>query len=72
MVDDKKMYSPGEIERLGLIVDSNLEPSQFTVYSFIRAGKLQAFNASPLSKVPRYQVQGDVLKKFVQDIYQLN
>jgi len=69
-VEADEMYSPEAIKELGLILDSNLKPSRFRVYSLIRNGKLKSVNLGSGSN-PKYFVKGKDLKEYVRKILQL-
>lgn len=68
-IQDKKLYTPKEILAMGVIVNTELKPSVFTIYRLIDSGKLPAMDLSA-GKKPQYQVKGKDLKKFLAERYQ--
>lgn len=69
-IEDTHMYGAPEILALGLIVDTTMRPSRFTLYRFIRSGALRAVNLSAGTS-PRYVVSGKDLREFVSKRYNL-
>lgn len=70
-IDEKKFYTPTELQSEGLILNSKLEPSKFKALTLIREKKLPAQNVNAGSPVPRYAVLGSDVKKFLEDNYNL-
>ncbi|MCH7758976.1 hypothetical protein IID20_01305 [Patescibacteria group bacterium] len=69
-IDDDKMYNPQEIIDWKLVLNTQLQPSRFTVYRLIKRGELGAVNLGT-TKLPKYFVQGKDLKKFVKKLYKI-
>lgn len=70
-IKDTELYSPEDILKMGVIVNSKLEPSHFTLYRLIRNGKLKAVNMSTgsSSRHVRYFVKGAELKSYLKLTY---
>jgi len=69
-IEDNKIYTPKDILEMGVVIDTNLKPSIFTVYRLIKSGKLKAVDLGTGS-VAKYKVKGKDLKKFLCERYQL-
>ena len=69
-IDKNAMYSPEQILEMGVISDTALKPSVFTLYRLIKNGKLKALNHGS-GGAPRYFIKGAVLKDFVKERYSL-
>ena len=67
---DDKLYSPDDIQKLGVIVNTKLEPSLFTVYRLIRSGKLPAVNIGT-GGASRHFIKGAALKAYLKSTYKL-
>lgn len=67
---DEKLYSPEDILALGLVVNTKLQPSTFTVLRLIKNGKLPAVNLAT-GVQPRYFVKGADLKKYIKETYKI-
>lgn len=65
-----KMMTPNEIVDLGLVLNTKLQPSMFTVYRLIKSGKLPAANLGN-GAVPRFMVKGSDLKKYLKERYNI-
>ena len=65
-----KLYSTDEINEMGVIVNTKLEPSSFTLYRLIKNGKLPAVDIGTGSSA-RHFVKGSDLKKYLQETYKL-
>lgn len=68
-IDDNKLYSTHEIIELGLIQDTTMKPSVFTLYRLIKRKVLNAVNMSAGQK-PKYFVKGKDLREFIANRYQ--
>ena len=64
------LYSPEDIHKLGVIMNTKLEPSMFTVYRLIKNGKLPAVDVGA-GKHSRHFVKGADLKKYLLETYKL-
>ena len=60
-IEDGKLYSPEDIHELGVILNTKLEPSMFTVYRLIKNGKLPAVNIGAGAH-SRHFVKGEDLR----------
>ena len=69
-IKDDDLYSPEDIFELGVIVNTKLEPSMFSVYRLIKNGKLPAVDAGA-GKHSRHFVKGADLKKYLVKTYKL-
>lgn len=67
---DDKLYSPEEIKKLGVIVDTKLEPSLFTIYRLIKNKKLPAVDIGT-GRSSRHFVKGFDLKDYLKKTYKL-
>ena len=67
---DDELYSPEDINKMGVIVNTKLESSIFTVYRLIKNGKLPAVDVGA-GKHSRHFVKGADLKKYLQETYKL-
>lgn len=69
LLQSDKLYGVDEIVKLGLIVDSKLQPSRFKVYKLIQSGQLQATNlGNKDGRNPRWFVQGKHLRAYVSKL----
>lgn len=69
-----ELYSPEDIHKFGVVVNTKLEPSVFTIYRLIgngKDGKLPSVNIGTGSK-SRHFVKGADLIKYLKETYQLN
>jgi len=64
------MLGSDEIMKMGVIVDTKLQPSQFTLYRLIKNKKLDAINIST-GKASRYFVKVKNLKAYLKSTYNL-
>lgn len=69
-IKDDDLYSPEKIHGLGVIVNTKLKPSMFTVYRLIKSGKLSAVDFGA-GKHSRHFVKGVDLKKYLVKTYKL-
>lgn len=69
-IKDRKLYTPAEILKMGVITDTNFKPSLFTFYRLCKSGKLKSVDKST-GKSPRYFVKGKDLKQYVASTYGL-
>lgn len=69
IVDDK-LYSPEDIFAMGVIVNTKLVPSAFTVYRLIKSQKLPTVNIGTGSK-SRHFVKGADLKQYLKATYKI-
>lgn len=69
-IGDSEMLSVQEIHEMGVIVDTKLEPSRFSLYRIIKRGELKAVNLGG-SGAPRYFVEGKDLKRFLCERYSI-
>lgn len=69
-IKNTELLSAPEIIKLGLITDTNLKPSLFSLYRIIKNGQLKAVNMGN-GNVKRYFVEGKDLKRFLVKRYQL-
>lgn len=67
---DNDYYSPVEIAEMGLIVDTNLQPSYDTVVKRIKQGLLPYINVGT-EKMPKYKILGKDIKEFVNKFYKI-
>ncbi len=67
---DDELYSTETIVDLGLIVNTKLQPSMFTVYRLIKSGKLPAVDMGA-GKHSRHFIKGKDLKKYLKDTYKI-
>lgn len=66
-IDDNDLLNPKQIvEEKGLILNTNLEPSRFTLYRLIKNGKIEAVDMGT-GKAPKYFVRGKDLKHYVKN-----
>lgn len=65
-----ELYSPSTITDMGLIVNTKLVPSIFTVHRLIRTGQLPAVDMGA-GKHARHFVKGKDLIKFLKETYQI-
>jgi len=65
-----ELYSTEAIFELGVIVNTKLQPSMFTVYRLIKNGKLPAVDVGA-GKHSRHFVKGVDLKKYLTETYKL-
>lgn len=69
VLESDKLYSIDDIVKLGLIVDSKLQPSRFKVYKLIQSGELPATNlGNKEGRNPRWFVQGKHLRAYVSKL----
>ena len=69
-IQDDKLYSPEDIFEMGVIMNTKLVPSVFSVYRLIKSKKLQAVNIGTGTK-SRHFVKGSDLKQYLKSTYQL-
>lgn len=69
-VDDNDLLSPTQIENRGLILNTKLEPSKFSVYALIKQGKLKAIDLGT-GGAPKYYVKGEDLKAHLKKYYKI-
>lgn len=67
---NNELYSPKQITDLGLIVNTEIKPSIFTIYRLIKTGQIKTVNLST-GKLPQYRIKGKDLKEFVEKRYKL-
>lgn len=67
---DDKLYSTEEIIELGVIVNTKLQPSMFTVYRLIKNGKLKAVDIGT-GGASRHFVKGSDLKEYLKATYKI-
>jgi hypothetical protein len=65
-----ELYGTDEIMEMGVIVNTKLEPSSFTLYRLIKSGKIPALNMGT-GKASRYFVKGADLRQYLKDTYKL-
>lgn len=66
-VNDEEMYSPKQILKLGVILNSKFEPTLDRVYKLVKLGLLPAKNLG--DKQPNWFVTGKDLREFVEKKY---
>lgn len=69
-IDDDRLYKLKEIVDMGVIVNTKLEPSLFTVHRLIKSGKLKAVDLGTGTLSYR-MVKGADLKSYLKETYQL-
>lgn len=69
-VENEKLYTPDDIEKLGVVLDANLNPSKFKVYRLIKRGDLASVNLGKGTN-PKYFVRGRDLKRYVRDTWKI-
>lgn len=69
-IKDEKVYTPEEIVKKSLIVNTKFSPSLFTVYRLIKNGKIKAVDLGT-GGAPRYAVEGKELKKFLRSRFNI-
>lgn len=69
-INDDALFSSKAIMEMGIVVNTKLVPSVFTLYRLIKRGKLKAVNMGNGDE-PRYFVKGKDLKEFLAERYQL-
>ena len=69
-IKDGTLYSTEDIHKLGVIVNTRLEPSMFTLYRLIKNEKLSAINMGT-GKHSRHFVKGEDLKKYLRETYKI-
>ena len=69
-IDDDQTLDINEVFAMGLIVNTKLEPSRFTMYRLIKKGTLQTVDVG-LGQ-PRYLISGKSLKNFIKSRYKLS
>lgn len=69
-IKDGTLYSTDDINDMGVIVNTKLQPSPFTVYRLIKNGKLPAVDIGTGSSA-RHFVKGADLKKYLKETYKL-
>ena len=69
-IKDDSLYSPEDICKMGVIFNTKLEPSLFTVYRLIKNKKLAAVDTGA-GKHSRHFVKGADLKKYLTATYKL-
>lgn len=67
-IKDTDLLSVDQIVSLGVVLNTKLEPSPFTLYRWIKRGQLQAMNMGT-GKSSRYFVRGKDLKTFLLNRY---
>ena len=70
-IDDDKLYSIGEVKGLNIILNTNLQPSEFTLYRLIKSGSLKSVNLGTGTK-QRAFVKGKDLKVFIAERYAIS
>jgi hypothetical protein len=69
-LEDGKLYSTEDIFKMGVIVNTKLEPSMFTLYRLIKNGKLSAVDVGA-GQHSRHFVKGEELKRYLKETYKL-
>ena len=69
-IEDEKLYSPNEILKMGVIIDTSGKPSVFSIYRLIKRGLIETVNVST-GNLPRYLIKGKNLKNFIKTRYNL-
>ena len=62
------MYSPDQITKLGLILDTKFKPSLHKVYRLVKTGKLPAIDMSS-GEQPRLFIEGKDLRRYVEEVF---
>ena len=70
-IDDEALLSPSHILKMGILLNTKLEPSVFSFYRMIKRGEIKSVNLGT-EKAPRYYVKGSDLKKYLLKRYNLN
>lgn len=69
-IDNDALYSPEQIHDMGVIVNTKLEPSLFTLYRLIRNGKIPAVDIGTGGS-SRHFVKGKDLKAYLEETYKI-
>lgn len=69
-VDDNELYSPKQIAEMGLILNTEIKSSVFTIYRLIRKGLIKTINVSS-GDLPQYKISGKDLRGFIKKRYNL-
>jgi len=68
-IDDEAMLNPEQVLKMGVIVNTKLEPSNFSFYRMMKRGEIAYINLGT-QKAPRYFVKGKDLKAFLLKRYE--
>jgi excisionase family DNA binding protein len=68
-IDPKKHYTTQEIADMKIILNSQMKPSNFTLYRLIHSNTLKAIKIGTGAKFPRYAVQGQELINYINKRY---
>ena len=70
-IKDDAMLTPAEIQKLGVLIDSNRKPTRDVLYKLIKRGVLGAMNLGASPVKPQYVIQGSELKRFLRERYRV-
>lgn len=69
-IKDDELFSPEDVIKMGVVVNTKLVPSVFTLYRLVKRGQLKVINLGSGGS-PRYFVKGADLKEFLRERYQI-
>lgn len=70
-IDDEKLYSVAEVNAFGLILNTNLEPSVFSIYRLIENKVLPTVDMSTGGSKRRPFIKGKDIRALVMKRYKL-